>query len=168
MAKKKKKVTKKAPARKKIPARPKRSPVVAPDEVSQEAAAPTTGARKKKPKSRAVTAEDVAGKEKAPEEPPPEPEPEFEEEVITAVEVELRETVYDLLARESQRRKMQPGECAAMLVELSLSLTSIALPAPIRVAGNLVDDDKPDDDNDAVLEDPEFQDSFEQLVQGGA
>ena len=158
MAKKKKKTTKKAPARK-----PKRSPVVA--QATQEEDAATAGP-KKKPKRRAVTAEDVANaktEEKAPEE---QPEEQPEEEVITAVEVELRETVYDLLAKEAQRRKLEPTECAAMLIEMSL--TSIAAPAPTRAAGNLVDDDEPDDENDALLEDPDFQDSIERLVQGGA
>lgn len=157
--KKKKTTKKKTPVRK-----PKRSPVVA--QATKEEDAATAGPKKKKPKRRAVTAEDVANakaEEKAPEE---QPEEQPEEEVITAVEVELRETVYDLLAKEAQRRKLEPHECAAMLIEMSL--TSITEPAPTRAAGNLVDDDEPDDENDALLEDPDFQDSIERLVQGGA
>lgn len=156
----KKKTTKKAPARK-----PKRSPVIAPETaVETQAAVPESEPKKKKPKRRAVTADEVAGMKPEPEAAP---ESEPEEEVITAVEVELRETVYDLLAKEAQRRKVEPGECAAMLIEMSL--TSIASPAPTRAAGNLVDEDdeERDAENDAVLEDPAFQDSIEQLVQGG-
>ena len=134
------KKTKTAPARKKkAPARKKK-------------------ATSKKPARKPVEVDETEVPEtEAPETETEESEP--EEDVLTVVELEMRDSIYDLLAREAQRRQMSPAECAMMLVEAGLT-------APLGVttvaAGNLSDeDDERDPENDALLEDPDFQEAFQ-------
>ena len=105
--------------------------------------------RKKKPPRRAAVV-DAPGDQTATQP---------EEEIITVVEVELRESIFDALAREASRRDMTPGVYAAVLLKLLLKPGSnghVTVPA----SGSLVDDDV-DDDNDELIEDPEFQAAFE-------
>jgi hypothetical protein len=87
-----------------------------------------------------------------------------EDEVITIVEVELRETIFDMLACEAKRREMSPAECAAVVLESGLTIpegvTTVA--CGNLISGNGGDDRDPE--NDAFLEDPDFQESYQRMV----
>lgn len=138
----KKKTTKKTPVRK-----PVRKPVQA---APEETEAPKPRKKRAPKRSPAVKAEEQA--------------PEVEEEVIDCIEVELTSTVYDLLSQEAASRQMTPAECASMLIGAALTgqVSAVQNKKRAPVTANLVGGDE---EFDPVLEDPDFQDSFESMVQ---
>lgn len=144
--KKKKKKAKKKPAR-----RPARAPVRASED------APKRGKKKKKPTRQPV-------KSAAPEAPPKD---EPQEEVITVLEVELGEVLYDKICTEAQTTGLSPSDFIVAVLEKKVPSGSAASlsPEPVtpvmgKASGNLVDED----DIDPFIEDPDFQDAQEDLI----